>query len=302
VNSTANGLSVASRCGYPPRPADGAVVIAAGRTSRAFGGTLAAMRVLVAVAVAVLCATRAAVADPGGVTAGLDVLPLGPAPESVELAFAHGTGNDAADAIAGARFTLAGGGFLDGIVPVVWDRQQAAFALGNVGVRGGLALPSLGLAALSLRVEVPTAPSVGGGMATALAAGVPRVADGELFLPGTTSIELMGDWRWDRPAWWLQAEAGIEAIWQADTPSRTVLRATVAGGVPLTPWLELAASFVTRSDLLDHDPPEDFVHTLALGVIAHTPRGDLGVRVEVPVDASARMDNRFVAAISWRTR
>jgi hypothetical protein len=81
-----------------------------------------------------------------------------------------------------------------------------------------------------------------------------------------------------------------------------VLRGTVAGGVHVERWLDLTASFVTRSFVLASDQPESFVHSLMLGMIGRTARGQVAVRLEVPVDDRARDANRFVVGLEFRGR
>lgn len=59
----------------------------------------------------------------------------------------------------------------------------------------------------------------------------------------------------------------------------------------------LTASLVNRSFLLAHGAPENFTHTFALGIVAHNCRGQLALRLEVPVDRAARADDRFVVGL-----
>ena len=138
-------------------------------------------------------------------------------------------------------------------------------------------------------------------MTTASALAAPRLADPELWLAHTTSAELVADWRWRGDATWVQAEVGLAGWWQLSGYS-TVARASVAGGVRVAPWLDLSASFVTRSYVFTHNPGEEFVHSLMLGMIAHNARGQLALRLEVPIDASARNSNRFVVGLELRGR
>ena len=59
----------------------------------------------------------------------------------------------------------------------------------------------------------------------------------------------------------------------------------------------------TRSFVLASDhQPENFVHTLMLGMIGHDERGQVAIRLEVPVDDRARNANRFVVGLEFRGR
>jgi len=49
-------------------------------------------------------------------------------------------------------------------------------------------------------------------------------------------------------------------------------------------------------------PPEDFVHALVVGVVTDLCRTRIGLRLEVPVDHSARIDDRFVVGLEVRGR
>jgi len=235
-------------------------------------------------------------------TSGLDVLPLDAAAATVEGGFQHAIGSDTVALIAGARMAVGRGGFLDVMLPIGLETPDSAATLGNATLRAGYLPRGSRLAAIALRVSAPTSPAVGAGARTANEIAVPRVADGELFLPDTTSVELLADLRWSHPTWWLQAEAGAAAWWQPERRVDGVMRLSFAGGVPVESWLELTASLVTRSFLLAHGAPENFTHTFALGIVTHNCRGQLALRLEVPIDKSARDDDRFVVGLELRGR
>jgi hypothetical protein len=233
---------------------------------------------------------------------GFGVLAIARAQEAaVDATFTHEDGRDALAVVPRVRLAIGAHAFFEGQLPVGWGKQANAFALGNVTVSGGLLPATSRLVAIALRISAPTSPSVGAGMMTAAALATPRIADPELFLVHTTAAELVADWRWRGDASWVQVETGAAAWW---TPAEyeTVLRASVAGGVRVDTWLDLSASFVTRSFLLVRHAPEDFVHALTLGIIAHHRRGQLAVRLEVPIDAAARDDNRFLVGLELRGR
>jgi hypothetical protein len=219
----------------------------------------------------------------------------------VDTTFEHADGADAVAMVPGARLAVTRAAFLEGEVPLGWLHQGGNLALGNVTIAAGL-LPRVGrLAAISVRIAAPTAPELGPGMMTAGALAKPRIVDPELFEPHQTSAELLADWRWRGAAWWLQVESGIAANWPT-TGYQTVLRASFAGGLQVAPWLDLAATFATRSFLLAHNARENFVHTLILGIVAHVPRGQLALRLEVPIDTAARDANEFVVGVELRGR
>ncbi len=240
-------------------------------------------------------------------TSGLDVLPLDHAGATAEGEFEHADGSNTIALIGGARVALGRSGFVDLMLPVGLNAPANAATLGNATARIGYLFADaftggIRLAALAVRVSAPTSPAVGDGAQTAAALALPRVADGELFLPDTASAELLADWRWSRPTWWLQAEGGAAAWSQPAHATDGVLRLSFAGGVPVEPWLELTASLVNRSFLLAHGAPENFTHTFALGIVAHNCRGQLALRLEVPVDRAARADDRFVVGLELRGR
>jgi hypothetical protein len=213
----------------------------------------------------------------------------------VDASFAYADASETGALAAGARLAIGEHAFVEGTVPV--GTGGGATALGNVEIAGGL-LPADGrLVGLAVRVAAATSPSLGAGMATSAALAAPRNADPELWLPHASSAELVADWRWRGRTSWVQLEAGIAGWW---LPARyeTVLRATVAGGIAVSSWLDLTASFVTRSFLLARNTPEEFVHTLALGLIGHTGGRQLALRLEVPIDASARNADRFLVGLS----
>jgi hypothetical protein len=256
--------------------------------------------------VAALLVARTAHADDHGpdVVDGIGVLGVVRHAELYgDATYEHADGSDAIALVPGARIAIGDVAFLEGRIPLGYGLQPGALALGNVTVALGLLPAHQRLVALALRVAGPTSPRLGDGMTTAIALAAPRLADPELFLPHTTSAELVADWRWRGDATWVQAEVGIAGWWEP-SPTRylTVLRATAAGGVHVDRHLELTASFVTRSFLLTDKKTENFVHSLMLGVVAHDDRGQVTLRLEVPIDDSARNVNRFVVGLEFRGR
>jgi hypothetical protein len=218
----------------------------------------------------------------------LDELPLdGQAQVAVDVE--HADASDAVAIVPALRLAFAEHGFLSLALPAGWHRQTGTTVLGDATATIGAAYAG---GAIAVRVGAPTAPSLGDAGRAATALATPRVADPELFLPATTSIELVADRRWNRQTTWLQLEGGAMARWIGD--AEAVARVSVAGGVAVESWLDLSASFVTRVTF--HPDTEHFVHSLVLGAIVHVPRvGQLAVRIDVPIDDSARADNRFVA-------
>src|SRR5262249_22753733 len=75
----------------------------------------------------------------------------------------------------------------------------------------------------------------------------PRVGDPELFLAGVTSVEALADGKLALGGWRLQAELGVAGRWELEHHSLAVLRGTLAAGVRVAPFLDVGASFVTRS-------------------------------------------------------
>jgi hypothetical protein len=198
---------------------------------------------------------------------------------------------------AGGRIAVGRTGFLEGELPIGFHEQ---WILGNVTVRAGVLPRGRWLAAAALRISAPTTPTVGAGLAATTALAAPRIVDPELFVSHLTSIELVADWRWPQEITWLQLETGVAGWWRPDQPAGAVQRASIAGGVRVESWLDLTASFVTRSFVLVHDSREDFVHSLILGIIAHQRRGQIALRLEVPIDKSARDANRFLVGLEAR--
>lgn len=247
---------------------------------------------------AVLLLAREAGADPRHDVEALGLLAIDSKRELfADVAFEHADGADELALVPGARLAISNTGFLEGRLPAGYGFQPGAATLGNVMVGIGI-LPATGrLSGIELRFTAPTSPRLGDGMTTAAALAAPRLADPELFLPHTTSAELVADWRWRGAASWIQAEGGVAGWWQPDHFT-TVLRASAAGGVRVESWLDLTASFVTR--VFVRDQPEHFVHALILGIVAHDGRGQIAVRLEVPIDDSARDSNRFLAGIEFR--
>ena len=239
------------------------------------------------IAALVICLAGTARADRA---TALDALPLdGEALLAIDVE--HADASDGVAVIPAARLGFGERGFLALALPAGWQRQPGTTVIGNATGTLGFATPAL---AIAVRFAAPTAPSLGDAGRAALALALPRVADPELFLPATTSLELVADRRWDRAATWLQLEAGLMARWQTD--AEAVARATIAGGIAVETWLDLTASFVTRATF--HPGTEHFVHSLALGAVLHGSAGQVAVRIDVPIDDSARHDNRFVAGLA----
>ena len=239
------------------------------------------------IAAALICLAGTARADR---PVGLDVLPLdGEAALAIDVE--HADASDGVAVVPGLRLAFGSRGFLGLVLPAGWQHQLGRTVLGNAMATLGAAAPT---GAVALRFGAPTAPSLGdpGRVATALA--LPRVADPELFLPATTSLELLADRRWERPTTWLQLEGGAMVRWT--DAAEAVARVSVAGGVAVERWLDLSASFVTRATF--HPGTEHFVHSLVLGAIVHGPAGQIAVRIDVPIDNSARRENRFVAGLA----
>jgi hypothetical protein len=231
---------------------------------------------------------------------GPGVLALGGATPFVDTDVEHATNSDAVALRLGGRLVIGDRGFLEGEAPIGWQRQANAATLGNVTFRAGVLRLGPRLAALWVRGSAPTAPEVGTGQTVAAALAAPRVADPELFLPHTSSFEGLADWRWQREASWLQLETGIAGRWRPQTNGEAVLRASVAGGVRVASWLDLAASFVTRSFVLVRDAKEDYVHALIFAIVVHRRCQQLAVRLEVPIDTSARDAERFLVGVELR--
>jgi len=216
-----------------------------------------------------------------------------------DATYEHADNSDAIALVPGGRLAIGDLGFVEGRVPLGYGLQPGAFAFGNVTLAGGLLPTHHRLVALALRISAPTSPSTGDGMMSVLALSAPRLADPELFLSHTTSAEVVADWRWRGDSSWVQVETGAAGWWQPGD-FLPVLRATAAGGVHVEHWLELTASFVTRVRI-EH-APEHFVHSLMLGIVAHDSHGQATLRLEVPIDASARDVNRFVVGLELRGR
>ena len=213
-----------------------------------------------------------------------------------DATYEHADNSDAIALVLGGRLAIGDLGFVEGRVPLGYGQQASALAFGNVTLAGGV-LPDERLVALALRISAPTSPRAGDGMMSVLALSAPRLADPELFLSHTTSAEVVADWRWRGDASWVQVEAGAAGWWQPGD-FLPVLRGTAAGGVHVEHWLELTASFVTRVRI-EH-APEHFVHSLMLGIVAHDSHGQATLRLEVPIDDSARNVNRFVVGLELR--
>jgi hypothetical protein len=202
---------------------------------------------------------------------------------AIDGAVEHVGHDDDVALVATGRLNLGALAFVETMLPLAYDHALRATAAGNAMFGAGLLPAADRIVGVELRVAVPTSPRAGDGMTAVAADAAPRVADPELFLAHTTSVELVADWRWRTSTSWLQAEAGVGGWWHL-TGYETVLRATLAGGVAITPWLDATASFVTRSFVLASDSPDDFVHAVMLGVVGHLRRGELTVRVELPLD------------------
>jgi hypothetical protein len=218
-----------------------------------------------------------------------------------DATYEHADGSDAIALVPGARIAIGEIGFLEARIPLGYGLQPSALALGNATVAVGILPAHERLVGLAFRLAGPTSPRLGDGQMTALALAQPRLAEPELFLPHTTSTELVADWRWRGDATWVQAEAGLAGWWEpSPTGYLTVIRASLAGGVKVDPRLDLTASFVTRSYLLTDKKTENFVHSLMLGIAVHDTRYQATLRLEVPIDDSARNVNRFVVGLEVR--
>jgi hypothetical protein len=195
----------------------------------------------------------------------------------IDLAFAHALGETVIDAYAAtpsARVELLPGLAFDAVLPV-----------GNAMIGAAWLPANKRLVGIELRVAAPTSPTNGNGALVDTTVAAPRVADPELYMPHTTSAEFVADWRWRGDLWWLQVEGGAAEWWQPEPPGTndytTVLRATLAGGLHLGPWLDLTASFVTRLLVVSRDSSDNFIHGGLVGVVVHGRRGDVAVRAEI---------------------
>jgi len=236
----------------------------------------------------------------------IGLLALDDSAATLDADYEHSNQRDGIAVLPGARLAIGDSGFVDGVVPFGWVDQLGKAVLGNItataGYHGSAIQPSPQFVALALRVSAPTGSTDGPGAAVMSALANPRVGDPEPLLPGVTSVEALADWRWSSDAWWLQLEVGAAGRWKPQTPFVPVLRVSIAGAIRLEPWLDLTASFITRSFMLASDPPEDFVHALVLGAVSDVGRARVALRLEVPVDHSARLDDRFVVGIEVRGR
>jgi hypothetical protein len=225
---------------------------------------------------------------------------------TIDADFEHSNHRDGIVVLPGARLDVGDHGFVDGVVPFGWVDQLPHAVLGNLTVTAGYRVATMtaspSLVALALRASAPTGSTDGPGATVMNALANPRVGDPEPLLPGVTSVEVLADWRWASDAWWLQVEAGAQGRWKVQTPFVPVLRVSIAGALRLEPWLDVTASFITRSFMLANDPPEDFVHSLVLGAVTDLCRARVALRLEVPVDHSARIDSRFVVGLEVRGR
>ncbi len=219
-------------------------------------------------------------------------------------AFEHELEGNATALTPAVRYGATPSAFVELALPVAYQRasapgESAAVALGNAMLGVGLLPANDRLVGLELRVAAATSPSSGEGASAVAALAAPRIADPELYLPHTTSAELVADWRWRGDAWWLQAEGGAAGWWQP-MGYTTVLRATLAAGMRVAPWLDVTASFVTRLAVLSRDSPDNFIHGVLIGAVLHQGHDQLAVRVELPVDSAARDDHRVVIGVELR--
>ena len=219
----------------------------------------------------------------------------------IDLAFAHALGETVIDAYAAtpsARVELVPGFAFDAVLPIAYGDRSAA--LGNAMIGAAWLPAGKRLAGIELRVAAPTSPTAGTGALVDTTVAAPRVADPELYMPHTTSAEFVADWRWRGDVWWLQVEGGAAEWWQPEPPGTngytTVLRATLAGGVHLGPWLDLTASFVTRLLVVSRDSSDNFIHGGLVGVVVHGRRGDAALRVEV------RDEHTILVGLTLRAR
>ena len=236
----------------------------------------------------------------------IGLLALDNSAATLDADYEHSNHRDGIAVLPGGRIAIGDGGFVDGEVPFGWVDQLGKGVLGNVTATAGYhrsaIQPSPQLVGLALRVSAPTGSTDGAGATVMSALANPRVGDPEPLLPGVTSVEALADWRWSSDGWWLQLETGVAGRWKPQTAFVPVLRVSIAGAIRLEPWLDLTASFITRSFMLASDPAEDFVHVLAIGAVSDVGRARIALRLEVPVDHSARIDDRFVVGVEVRGR
>jgi hypothetical protein len=218
---------------------------------------------------------------------------------TVDASYEHSDHRDGLAVAPGGRLAIGDGGFLDGEVPIGWVDQIGHASLGNFTATIGLLRDGY-LSAVALRLSTPTSPSAGPSATAITSLAAPRVGDPELFLAGVTSVEALADGKLALGTWRLQAEFGVAGRWELEHHSYAVLRATLGAGASVTPFLDVAGSFITRSFVFDDSAPESFVYALALATVVHTRCWELAARLEVPFDPSARADNRFLVGIELR--
>lgn len=138
-------------------------------------------------------------------------------------------------------------------------------------------------------LSLPTASDGGDSALAALGHSTFRVPDPGRYLPDTTTIRVFGDWRTGTGEWFFQGELGMHALVRDGADDEVLFRLGVGGGVALSPAAALIAELTTMTDILDDDnDPEDFLHTLDLGVRFLGGNSIFGIRLYLPLDDSMR--------------
>jgi hypothetical protein len=182
--------------------------------------------------------------------------------------------------------------------------EAGGWSLANVTV-GGLYLA--GATSVRLAATFPLASDGGDAAIPGALHELARVPDAERFAARTGALLLAGGRRLDRRKAFAQVELGALALIRADRPDELRLRLGLAGGVRVLRRVTLVGELTTVSgilsgglDVVDDEPSEDFRHALDLGAKVALPRGVIGARLEVPLDAVLRDRDAYLLGIEYR--
>jgi hypothetical protein len=172
--------------------------------------------------------------------------------------------------------------------------DDGAFALGNVSLGAQLAGASgephhsLLLYGIGVLLYAPTASDEDEpGLAALHSAGF-LLPDRGRYLPGTTTVRVRADLRYEGEVVFVQGEVGVDHQLIEDVDDRTDLLLGAGLGLALSPYWAVLGELTVLSNVFEDDGDTDFVPVLDAGVRYHDPGVMAGLRVYWPFHEAYR--------------
>lgn len=196
---------------------------------------------------------------------------------------------------------------LTGRLPLAYAYNDGidGVGLGNLTVDATLFLSAekrrraTNVTAFQLSVSGPTASrGVDSGFATGTMAGY-FLPDPGLYQPNTTTIRLYGTWRTGSRSFFGQLEGGMQQLVIRNADDRTLLRIAGGAGVRVGSNVVLIGEFVGVTDIIDDADGDNFWSSLDLGMRAKVGKGNISLRVYLPLDGQWRNLDTLGVALGY---